>query len=78
MCLAIPSKVVDIKDSTATIDVYGALRDISLILLEENIQVGDYVLVHAGFAIQKIQEAEAEETLKLFQQFFGLEDIKDK
>lgn len=78
MCLAIPSKVVDIKDSTATIDVYGALRDISLILLEENVQVGDYVLVHAGFAIQKIQEAEAEETLKLFQQFFGLEDIKDK
>lgn len=78
MCLAIPSKIIKIKDSMATIDVYGAQRDISLMLLEDTVHVGDYVLVHAGFAIQKLHEEEAEETLKLFNQFFGLEDLQDK
>ena len=78
MCLAIPSKIIEIRDSMATIDVYGAQRDISLLLLEDNVQVGDYVLVHAGFAIQKLQEDDAEERLELFQQFFGLDDIQDK
>jgi hydrogenase expression/formation protein HypC len=78
MCLAIPSKIIEIRDSSATIDVYGAQRDISLLLLEDNVHVGDYVLVHAGFAIQKLQEDEAEETLKLFDQYFGLENSQDK
>ena len=77
MCLAIPSKIIDIKDSTATIDVYGAQRSISLMLLEDNIHVGDYVLVHAGFAIQKIQEKDALETLKLFDKFFGFEERQE-
>jgi hydrogenase expression/formation protein HypC len=77
MCLAIPSKIIRIKNSTATIDVYGAQRDISLILLEEDVNIGDYVLVHAGFAIQKIQQDYAEETLGLFKKFFELEDRKE-
>lgn len=78
MCLAIPSKIIEIKDSTATIDVYGARRDISLILLEGSVDVGDYVLVHAGFAIQRIKEDDAEETLALFEQFFGEENLKGR
>ncbi len=78
MCLAIPSKIIEIRDSMATIDVYGAQRDISLLLLEDNVNVGDYVLVHAGFAIQKLQEDDAAERLELFQQFFGLDDTQDK
>ena len=77
MCLAIPSKIIEINDSMATIDVYGAQRDISLMLLEDNVHIGDYVLVHAGFAIQKIQEDDAVETLKLFDQFFGLEEKQE-
>jgi len=77
MCLAIPSKVIEIRDSVATIDVYGAQRDISLMLLVDNVRIGDYVLVHAGFAIQKIQEKDAVETLKLFDQFFGLEEKQE-
>jgi hydrogenase expression/formation protein HypC len=77
MCLAIPSKIIRIKNSSATIDVYGAQRDVSLILLEEDVNVGDYVLVHAGFAIQKIQEDIANETLGLFKKFFELEDRKE-
>jgi len=77
MCLAIPSKIIEVKDSMATIDVYGAQREISLMLLEDEVNIGDYVLVHAGFAIQKILEKDALDTLKLFDQFFGLEDKKE-
>ncbi len=55
MCLGIPSKVISIEGSMATIGVYGAMRNISLLVLEENVNIGDYVIVHAGFAIQKLQ-----------------------
>ena len=54
MCLAVPSKIVEIKDNVATIDVYGARKEISLTLLPEMPRVGDFVLTHAGFAIQTI------------------------
>lgn len=77
MCLAVPSKVIRIKNSTATIDVLGAQRDISLLLLEGDLKVGDYVLVHAGFAIQKIEQNYAEETIGLFRQLFELDGKKE-
>lgn len=73
--LAVPSKIIRVKNSTATIDVYGAQRDISLLLLEDEVNIGDYVLVHAGFAIQKIQKDIAEETLGLFKKLFELEKV---
>ena len=63
MCLAIPSKIVEIKDNMGTIDVAGVQREASLLLLEDP-QVGDWVIVHAGFAIQKIDEAVAQESLR--------------
>ena len=63
MCLAIPSKITQIKNNMATIDVDGVKRETSLLLLED-VRVGEYVIVHAGFAIQKIDEAAAMETLK--------------
>ena len=63
MCLAVPLKVLSVKHPVATVDIYGATRDVSLLLLPDDIQVGDYVLVHAGFAIQKIDEDAARETL---------------
>ncbi len=62
MCLAIPSKVIKIEDSIGTIDVDGVIREASLLLLED-VKVGDYVIVHAGFAINKIDEKAAMETL---------------
>ncbi len=64
MCLAIPSRIISIDDLTATIDVYGARRQVSLMLLAEEPRIGDYVLVHAGFAIQVIDEEAAAETLQ--------------
>jgi len=64
MCLAIPSKITQIENEMATIDVDGVQREASLLLLADA-QIGDYVIVHAGFAIQKIDEVAAQETLKL-------------
>nr|MBC8391209.1 HypC/HybG/HupF family hydrogenase formation chaperone [Deltaproteobacteria bacterium] len=67
MCLAIPSKIVAIKNSIATLDVDGVKREASLLLLEDA-RVGDYVIVHAGFALHKIDETVAMETLKILRE----------
>jgi hydrogenase expression/formation protein HypC len=67
MCLAIPSQIVQIDGNDATIDVAGVRRRTSLMLLEE-VQVGDYVIVHAGFAIQKLDAQAALETLALLRE----------
>ena len=67
MCLAIPSKITKIEDNVAIIDVDGVQREASLLLLE-NAMVGEYVIVHAGFAIQRIDEAAAMETLNLLRE----------
>jgi hydrogenase expression/formation protein HypC len=64
MCLAIPSKITAIDNDMATIDVDGVQREASLLLLADA-RIGDYVIVHAGFAIQKIDEVAARETLQL-------------
>jgi hydrogenase expression/formation protein HypC len=71
MCLAIPSKIIKIENSMATIDVDGVKRQASLILLEDA-GVGDYVIVHAGFAIHKIDEAAALETLQILKEAAAL------
>ena len=63
MCLAIPSKIIEINNNMGTIDVAGVQREASLLLLEAP-QIGDWVIVHAGFAIQKIDEATAQESLR--------------
>jgi len=63
MCLAIPSTIVKIEDEMATIDVAGVQRKASLLLIEDA-KVGDYVIVHAGFAIRKVDEEAAQESLK--------------
>jgi hydrogenase expression/formation protein HypC len=68
MCLAIPSEIVEIDGLIATIDVMGVKRQISLMLLPEEVGVGDYVLVHAGFAIQKVQKEVALDSLKLLKE----------
>ncbi len=63
MCLAIPSMIVNIDDGMATIDVEGVTRKASLLLVDDA-QVGDYVIVHAGFAIRKVDEEAAQESLR--------------
>jgi hydrogenase expression/formation protein HypC len=63
MCLAIPSRITEINENMGVIDVVGVQREVSLLLVE-NPQVGDWVIVHAGFAIQIIDEATAQESLR--------------
>lgn len=65
MCLAIPSRIVERDQFRAVVDVYGARRDVNLMLMPEDVAIGDYVLVHAGFAIQKVDEGAAQEALKV-------------
>ncbi len=60
MCLAFPAKIVAIKDSLATVEKSGVKRDASLMLLPDA-KVGDYVLIHAGFAMQIVDEDEVKE-----------------
>ncbi len=64
MCLGIPGLVVAINGVNARVDVAGAKKEVSLALMD-NVKKGDYVIVHAGFAIEKIDEEKAAETLKL-------------
>ena len=65
MCLAIPARVVSIHGHMARVDVAGNVHRADLSLVED-VEVGDYVLVHAGFAIQKLDRADAEETLAMY------------
>ena len=63
MCLAVPSKIIEIKDNVAKVDVDGVIRETSIMLLEDA-KIGEYVIVHAGFAISKVDEAAALQTLE--------------
>lgn len=64
MCLSVPGKVVEIQNNMAKVEVGGLLRDVFMDVCPDVI-VGDYVLIHTGFAIQKLDEKEALETLEL-------------
>lgn len=69
MCLAIPAKVIELKDDRlATVDILGVTRDISLDLTPQA-AVGDFVLVHAGFSIEVIDPDFAQETIDLIREF---------
>lgn len=68
MCLSIPAKVESIEGEMAVVSVGGTTYNASLQMVED-IKIGDYVLLHTGFAIQKISEDEALQTLKIFEEF---------
>ena len=67
MCLAIPARVISVEDDMGMIDLEGTRRRVSL-LLQDDVEVGDYVIVHAGFVIHKIDEEEAEASLRLLRE----------
>lgn len=77
MCLAVPSKIVELKDTIATIDVHGVRRDVSILLLPEDVSVGDYVLVHAGFAIQKIDKEAGDDAMRLINEIIEMDELKE-
>lgn len=70
MCLAVPAKVLEIKDAVGKVEISGVTRDVSMMLLPEA-KPGDYVLVHAGFAMQIVTERDADETDALLAEMHG-------
>jgi len=74
MCLAVPMQVTRLNGFDARCSARGVERDVSLFLLQgEDIQVGDYVLIHVGYAIQKLSAEQAKETWELFDQILDEE-----
>lgn len=74
MCLAIPARVVELRsDDLAVVDLAGVKKEISLALVE-NVAVGDYVIVHVGYALNKLDPEEAAKTLALFAEIGQFDD----
>lgn len=68
MCLGTPMKVISVKENIAVCEAGGITRDVNIFLIEEPLNVGDYVLVHVGYAIEKIDPHRAQETIFLLEQ----------
>jgi len=68
MCLGVPGNIVSIEGNSADVNFGGITRRVSLMLCPD-VEVGDYVLVHVGFAIQRLEKEDALETLRLFEEF---------
>ncbi|MBV5338935.1 MAG: HypC/HybG/HupF family hydrogenase formation chaperone [Deltaproteobacteria bacterium] len=75
MCLAVPMKIVSKDGDNVVAEVDGVQKEASVMLLAEEVAVGDYVIVHAGFAISRLDEEYAEETLRLMREVFSDEGI---
>jgi len=80
MCLSIPSKVVELKeDNIAVVDTMGVQREVSLdLLVHEDVKIGDYVLIHIGFAINKIDEEDALESIAVFREILDKMDENER
>lgn len=77
MCLAIPALVEQlIAGDSAIVNLGGVRKEVSLALLED-VAVGDYVIVHVGYALQKLDQDEAERTLALFAELGAMNDLPD-
>ncbi len=77
MCLGVPGKVLAIDGLNATVDFFGVKKELRLDIVDEPVQVGDYVLNHVGFAIRRIPPEEVQETLALFDQILDVSGAKD-
>ena len=77
MCLGVPGKVLAIDGLLATVDFFGVKKELRLDIVDEPVQVGDYVLNHVGFAIRRIPPEEVQETLALFDQILEVSAKED-
>ena len=75
MCLAVPMKIISKAGDDIVAEVDGVKKEASVMLLGEEVVVGDYVIVHAGFAISRLDEEYAEETLRMMKEIFSPEDM---
>ncbi|OGP37297.1 MAG: hypothetical protein A2X98_02620 [Deltaproteobacteria bacterium GWC2_66_88] len=74
MCLGIPAKILERNESAAVVELGGVRREISVMLIDD-VAVGEWVIVHAGFAIGKLSEVEAEQTLALFREIADATEV---
>lgn len=69
MCLAAPSRVIEVREGMAVTECFGQVREVSLLLLDEDVAVGDYLLIQAGgFAFERVETERAEEALALMRE----------
>lgn len=80
MCLGIPGRIVDMKDDTGlavgTVDFGGVRREVCLAYVADEVEVGDYVVVHVGFAISRVDEDEARRTFEILREMSQLEELE--
>jgi len=76
MCLGVPGRVVEIDGSTALVDFWGVRRKVALDIVDEDVSLGDHVLVHVGFAIRRIAPEDLAETLAFFETLTS-EDLEE-
>jgi hydrogenase expression/formation protein HypC len=74
MCLGVPGRVVEVREFTATVDFWGVRKDVSLMIVDEPVAPGDYILNHVGFAIRRIPPESVQETLALYEMLLGGDD----
>lgn len=72
MCLAVPMQIISVEGDTMVAEIDGVRREASLLMLNEKVKVGDFVLIHAGFAISRLDEDEALETIELMRECLSL------
>jgi hydrogenase expression/formation protein HypC len=79
MCLGIPARIIDWRDDAGlpvgTVDFGGVRREVCLAYVADEVAVGDYVVVHVGFAIAKVDEAEAHRTFQILREMSQLEEL---
>jgi hydrogenase expression/formation protein HypC len=76
MCIAIPARIVELRETSARVERYGEQLEVSLLLLEEPVAVGDYLILQAQtFALRKIDPTEAREIYRLFDDLIGAEAV---
>jgi hydrogenase expression/formation protein HypC len=79
MCLAVPSRVIEINGDMATVEAFGETRQVSLLLMPEAVALGDYLLIQVGgFAFERVEPERAEESLRLMREMMeqGTEDVR--
>jgi hydrogenase expression/formation protein HypC len=76
MCLGVPAKILETGGGTAVVELGGVRREISVMLVDD-VSVGEWVIIHAGFAIEKLSEEAAEQTLALFREIAGSDAFRE-
>jgi hydrogenase expression/formation protein HypC len=75
MCLGVPMKIISKDGDSVVAEVDGVQKEASIMLLGDDVAIGDYVIVHAGFAISKLDEEYAEETIRLMREVYSDKDM---